>query len=54
MLSEDEASGLLAMVDDRNLAAHTYDEKLAAALAGRLHAHATLLRTWLERIRGAA
>lgn len=51
LLDEAEAEAALKLVDDRNLAAHTYDEKLAVALAARLPAHAKLLRAWLDRIR---
>lgn len=40
----------LALIDDRNLTVHTYDESLATALAARLPAHAALLRTWLQRL----
>lgn len=54
LLNEAEAEGALKLVDDRNLAAHTYDEKLAVALAAQLPGHAKLLRTWLERIRARA
>lgn len=42
------------MVDDRNLAAHTYDEKLADALVARLPGHATVLRAWLDRLTRAS
>lgn len=40
----------LAMVDDRNLTVHTYNEQLAAAIYGRLGDHARLLRSWLNGI----
>ena len=40
----------LAMVDDRNLTVHTYNEQLALAIYGRLGGHARLLRTWLSEI----
>lgn len=51
---EREAEAALVLVEDRNLAAHTYDEKLAAALASRLPAHAKLLRAWLDRLKRPA
>lgn len=54
LLTETEAEAALLLIDDRNLAAHTYDEKLANALASRLRAHATLLRAWLSAIRARA
>ncbi|MFA5861546.1 MAG: HI0074 family nucleotidyltransferase substrate-binding subunit [Candidatus Thermoplasmatota archaeon] len=50
LLDEMEAEAALAMVEDRNLAAHTYDEKLAEVLASRLPAHAKLLRAWVDRL----
>lgn len=50
LLTESETEAALQVIDDRNLAAHTYDEKLAAALVARLPAHATLLREWLREI----
>jgi len=54
LLDESEAERALKMVEDRNLAAHTYDEKLADALASRLPSHAGLVRAWLDRLARAA
>ncbi len=54
LLDEREAEHALALVDDRNLTVHTYNEDLAKALASRLGAHAILLRAWLERAREQA
>ena len=38
----------LAMVDDRNLTVHTYNEELARAIYARLDRHARMLRVWLD------
>ncbi len=54
LLDADEARAALRMVDDRNLAVHTYDEKLAAELWSRLGRHARLLRRWIEAASGRA
>ena len=50
VLSEAETEGALKMANDRNLAVHTYLEPLAIEVYGRLTAHATLLRGWLNRL----
>lgn len=50
LLDEGEVENALAMADDRNLTAHTYDEKLAAEIASRLPKHALLLRRWLNAV----
>jgi nucleotidyltransferase substrate binding protein (TIGR01987 family) len=50
LLNEEETRRALAMVDDRNQTVHTYNEALAQQLAARLPGHATLLRSWLERM----
>ncbi len=47
LLSDTDAARALAMADDRNLAAHTYNEDLAKALAARLPGHLALLEAWL-------
>lgn len=54
LLSESDAEDLLRAVDDRNLAAHTYDERLAGELARRLPGHASALRRWLTALQNAA
>ena len=41
---------LLAMVDDRNLTVHTYNEQLAQEIASRLSGHARLLQRWLDQM----
>lgn len=50
----DEATGeaALRMVEDRNLAAHTYNEKLALDIERNLPAHAQALRAWLAALAG--
>jgi nucleotidyltransferase substrate binding protein (TIGR01987 family) len=48
-LLDDEAARLaLLMVDDRNLATHTYNEALAMSLFGRLASHADTLERWVS------
>jgi nucleotidyltransferase substrate binding protein (TIGR01987 family) len=41
---------LLAMVDDRNLTVHTYNEQLAEEIDSRLSGHALLLQHWLDQM----
>ena len=36
LLNPEEAESALVMTDDRNLTAHTYNERIAAAIFGRL------------------
>lgn len=50
ILAENDAEGLLALVDDRNLTVHTYNEALADELAKRVGGHARLLRGWLAAV----
>ena len=50
ILSKEETSLGLEMVDDRNLTAHTYNEGLAEGIYERLDEYALLLGLWLERI----
>lgn len=50
LLNEEETRRALAMVDDRNQTVHTYNEELARQLAARLPQHASLLRSWLDRM----
>jgi len=47
---EDEM-GWIAMLDDRNLATHTYDETFAHELYGRLGGHLHLLQALLLQLR---
>lgn len=49
-----DETGWLAMLEDRNRTAHTYDETLAKDVYGRLPAHLPLLQalnTYLQNIR---
>ena len=48
LLSDDQAGHALAMIDDRNLTAHTYNEGLARMIFARLPAHVSLLGKWLD------
>ena len=50
LLTDPESAAALAMVDDRNLATHTYNETLAASLYRRLGEHHRLLEAWLRRL----
>jgi len=50
LLTEDETRAALAMVDHRNLTAHTYNEALAEEIFAAIPGYRRLLRTWIERI----
>ena len=50
LLSEEEARAALAMVDHRNLTAHTYNEALADEIFAAISGYRKLLRNWLERM----
>ncbi len=50
LLTEEEARTGLAMVDHRNLTAHTYNEELANAIFAQIPGYRRLLRNWLERL----
>ena len=43
-ISEDETSRLLAMIDDRNLASHTYHEALADEIYSHIEGYLTTLK----------
>ena len=45
------AEAALKMADDRNLTAHTYDEKLAVELAERIMDYEKLLAEWFRRMK---
>jgi nucleotidyltransferase substrate binding protein (TIGR01987 family) len=51
LLSENETSLGLEMVDDRNLTSHTYNEGLAVSIYERLDDYARLLSIWLKRMK---
>ena len=50
LLSPEDAEAALKLVDDRNLATHTYALKLAVELDSRLPGHAALLDRWLAAL----
>lgn len=47
----DEDPGWFRMLEDRNVASHTYDERRADAIYSRLEQHARMMRAALGRIR---
>jgi len=47
ILNEEEARLGIAMVDDRNLTVHTYNEDLAEQIFSRLAGYCTLMNDWL-------
>ena len=50
LLTEEDARIGLAMVDHRNLTAHTYNEELANEIFAQIPGYRLLLRKWLERL----
>ena len=50
VLDEPEARQALAMLQDRNLTVHTYNEALARTLFARLQDYAALMDRWLQRM----
>ena len=50
LFTDEEAERALQMTYDRNLTAHTYDEKMALALAEKIRSYDKLLAEWLERM----
>jgi nucleotidyltransferase substrate binding protein (TIGR01987 family) len=52
VLDESEARLALAMVDDRNLTVHAYNEAIAEAIAQRLAEYASLMSRWLRTMAG--
>jgi len=50
LLSDDDATRALEMVDDRNLTVHTYNEQLAQQIYDRLSRYAALMTQWLGRM----
>lgn len=51
LFTDEEAEMALQMADDRNLTAHTYDEKMAMALSERIIVYEKLLAEWLGRMK---
>jgi hypothetical protein len=47
ILTEEQTVTALEMVDDRNLTIHTYNEKLAIQIYGRLRKYQTIFTYWL-------
>lgn len=47
LLGDQESGAALVMVDDRNLTVHTYNEKLANRIYGRLGDYTQILDHWL-------
>jgi nucleotidyltransferase substrate binding protein (TIGR01987 family) len=50
LFDEAHTRQVLAMVDDRNLTVHTYNEQLADEISSRLSGHAHLLQHWLDQM----
>jgi nucleotidyltransferase substrate binding protein (TIGR01987 family) len=50
LVDEADSRHLLAMVDDRNLTVHTYNEQVAEGISSRLPGHARLLQQWLDQM----
>jgi nucleotidyltransferase substrate binding protein (TIGR01987 family) len=48
LLGEEDARLALAMVDDRNLTVHAYNEAIAEAISQRLAGYASLIHRWIE------
>ena len=51
LLSAAQAEHALAMADDRNLTAYTYNEGLAEAIFKRLSGHLAVLEAWLTAMK---
>ncbi|MBK9325961.1 MAG: nucleotidyltransferase substrate binding protein [Hydrogenophilales bacterium] len=54
LLTEDDAHAAMAMIDDRNLTSHAYNQDLAVAIHSRLADHAGLLGRWLTAMEQVA
>ena len=51
LLSDAETEAALQMTRDRNLAVHTYNERLAEDLSSRLPRHVEILSAWLAAMK---
>lgn len=51
LLNAEELTEALALADDRNLTAHTYDDEFAEKVAQRAIAHFDLMKKVAERIK---
>ncbi len=54
LLTEEQVSLGLHMVDDRNLTSHTYHEGVAQRIYVRLEDYAALLQTWLSAMQATS
>lgn len=52
LLDEEAARTALAMVDHRNLTAHTYNESLADEIFAAIPVYRELMRAWIDRLAG--
>ncbi len=50
LLSDEQAESALAMVDDRNLTVHTYNETQAQQIFSRLPAHIAIMRSLFDAL----
>lgn len=50
LLSEEETTLALEMVDDRNQTVHTYNEALAEAIFSRIHRYEKLMSRWIQGV----
>lgn len=51
ILTDEQAALALEMADDRNLTVHTYNEKLATEIYGRLRTYLALMSSWHDSLR---
>ena len=50
LYSEEISKELLQMLDDRNLTSHTYVEKLAETIAGRITSYSTVMQKAMNQL----
>ncbi|EFK11261.1 putative toxin-antitoxin system, antitoxin component [delta proteobacterium NaphS2] len=53
LFTEEQAELALAMVDDRNLTSHTYNESLAQRIYAEIDNYAELMSCWLSAMKAA-
>ena len=53
LFTEEQAELALAMVDDRNLTSHTYNENLAERIYAEIDNYAELMAYWLSTMKAA-
>jgi len=51
LLNDSESRQALAMVDDRNLTSHTYNEKLSKEITSRIPEHYKILEKWISTLK---